>query len=210
MFKKTVLIEVGAQEQPFTVHRELLCRASDYFAAALDETHRFHESVHGIVRLPDDRADAFEYLVQWLYTKSLEHEGVDADQPAYFRLLHLYALADKLGVRALKNDIVDRMAAIADRTNVVPAPDDTQILYNDIRESAPVRRLVLDFFTFKKTDLLIDTHEDSWDERFLRDLVVIYKRPNAQGQPSGQAPWRKDLCGTYHEHNGDERCGPGQ
>jgi len=196
MFKTIVTIEVGPEKRPFPVHKELLCSQSDFFAAAFNSTHKFQESIKGVVHLTEDRPDVFEYFVQWLYTKSLAHEDVDAPIPAYHHLLRLYALADKLSINALKNDIVDRIAVLADEKNVVPAPSDTLILYNDIRESAPVRRLVLDLFRFKKTNQLIQNHEDSWDEGFLRDLVVGSK---ADGKVDGGKPWKKDVC-VYHEH----------
>ncbi|KAF2155160.1 hypothetical protein K461DRAFT_285233 [Myriangium duriaei CBS 260.36] len=46
-----------------------------------------------------------------------------------------------------------------------------------IRPSAPIRELILDLFTYKKTDRLLDTHKDDWHPLFLRDLVVRLKRP---------------------------------
>ena len=105
---------------------------------------------------------------------------------------------------------MDRIAELADTRNAVPAPDDTRVLYGEIRESAPVRRLVLDLFVWMKTDALVVGHEDSWDERFLRDLVVRVKKGRSGGGTTGvrggEAPWRRDLC-AYHEHGeGDVRC----
>ena len=197
---------MGRDAQAFTVHGGLLSSQSAFFRAALNGRHGCVESADGVVRLPDDRVDAFEYFVQWLYTRRLEHEAVDARPPAFFPLLHLYALADKLGVEALKNDVVDRVVRLADDHNTVPAPDDTRILYADIREAAPVARLVLDLFVFKRTDRVVESHTDSWDERFLRDLVVRLKREQREGNGAkagtarGQVPWVADLCGNYHEH----------
>ncbi|KAI9877431.1 MAG: hypothetical protein M1830_003916 [Pleopsidium flavum] len=196
MFKTIITIEVGPEKRAFPIHKELLCSQSDFFSAAFNPTHAFQESLKGTLHLPEDRPDTFEYLVQYLYTKSLAHEDVDAQIPAYHTLLRLYALADKLSIPALKNAIVDRMAAIADEKNVVPAPNDTHILYDEIRESAPVRKLVLDLFRYKKTKQLILTHEDSWDERFLRDLVVVSR---GEGRVEGKKPWKKGGC-VYHEH----------
>ncbi|KAF4556271.1 Hypothetical protein D9617_1g081470 [Elsinoe fawcettii] len=46
-----------------------------------------------------------------------------------------------------------------------------------IRPSSPLRDLILDLFTYKKTDRLLQTHKDDWHPLFLRDLVVKMKRP---------------------------------
>ena len=65
-------------------------------------------------------------------------------------------------MQALKNKIVDTIAALADDTNSVPTPDDTRVLYEEIEETTPLRKLVVDLFAIKKTDRLVETHEDSW------------------------------------------------
>ncbi|KAG8630019.1 hypothetical protein KVT40_001638 [Elsinoe batatas] len=46
-----------------------------------------------------------------------------------------------------------------------------------VRPSSPLRDLILDLFTYKKTDRLLQTHKDDWHPLFLRDLVVKMKRP---------------------------------
>ena len=54
------------------------------------------------------------------------------------------------------------------------------MLYDEIRENAPVRRLVIDLFVFKKTDRLVEGHPEEWHPGFMRDLVVGLKRPGEQ------------------------------
>ena len=50
----------------------------------------------------------------------------------------------------------------------------------------------------KKTDALIQGHPDSWDEKFLRELVGRLKRKGKDA-----APWRddKERCRKYHDHD---------
>ena len=45
----------------------------------------------------------------------------------------------------------------------------------------------------------MQTHPDSWDERFLRELVGRLKRREGEEE----APWRdkKTRCERYHEHD---------
>ncbi|KAI4134008.1 MAG: hypothetical protein LQ347_001873, partial [Umbilicaria vellea] len=163
LFKTIVHVTVGPSRIVFPVHRELLCTASPFFTAALNPSHGFLESATSIVHLPEARAPIFEYFVQWLYTRSLSHEDLDGQEhPAYHRLIGLYTLADMLGVEGCKNDICDAVGRLAEERNCVPNPDDTRALWGEVRESAPLRMLVLDLFSFKKTDRLVETHEDSW------------------------------------------------
>lgn len=106
---------------------------------------------------------------------------------------------------ALRDCIVDDVAVLADRTNSVPTPDDTRALWGEGREGCGLRRLVLDLFVWKRTENLVETHEDSWDEGFLRELVGKLKRVEGK---KGNAPWRSkdELCRCYHEHGVDASC----
>lgn len=74
----------------------------------------------------------------------------------------------------------------------MPTPSDTYILYDGIRDTAPLRCLVLDLFAFKKTDNLLANHPDDWHPQFLRDLVVQLKRPGvaALAQRHDVLPWK--------------------
>lgn len=129
-FSGTATILVGASESARIVPRELLTAVSPFFHAALTST--FVEGLSQTVKLPEDRADVFDYFLFWLYTRRLDHEAVDANEPvkpAYFWLLHLYCLVDKLGVESCKNAIIDKVAYLAEETNSVPTPTDTWIVF---------------------------------------------------------------------------------
>ncbi|KAI4738494.1 hypothetical protein E4T50_11035 [Aureobasidium sp. EXF-12298] len=111
--------------------------------------------------------------------------------PKYFLLLDLYALSDKLMTTTLCNHIVDTIARLSESTNSVPTPSDTWILYDNIRDNAPMRKLILDLFAYKKTDKLLESHKDEWHPRFLRELVVKLKRPGLESlDRHSLTPWR--------------------
>lgn len=122
----------------------------------------------------------FELLISWLYTGSISPAPFKDGKPAYYTLLHLYILADRLCFEGLRNRIIDLISDLADQTNSVLTPSDTRILYEQISENAQVRKLVLDLFAFKKTEKLLAEHEDRWHAGFLRDLCVRLKRPCEQ------------------------------
>ncbi|KAK1072303.1 hypothetical protein LTR74_002615 [Friedmanniomyces endolithicus] len=104
------------------------------------------------------------------------HQG----SPKYFLLIDLYALSDRLLTAQLSNHILTTLARLSESTNSVPTPSDTFILYDAIRDSSPLRTLVLDLFAYKKTDKLLETHKDEWHPLFLRALVVKLKRPGPE------------------------------
>lgn len=71
---------------------------------------------------------------------------------------------------------------------------------DDIGEQiGKLRELVLDLFLWKKTDALIESHPDCWDENFLRGLCGKLKRREGEGE----APWRdaRMRCERYHVHD---------
>ena len=105
---------------------------------------------------------------------------------------------------------MDKIAEVADETNSVPTPDDTQTIDKELPQGSRIKRLVVDLFVWKKTDVVLETHPDSWEEGFLRELVVRLKRMNGGSGSGGgkeEAPWRERgrRCERYHEHyDGEE------
>lgn len=176
-FTNTSTLLIGSKATPFLIHTSLLTTQSPYFRAAL--TGRFSEASENTIRLDDIEVQHFQLLVSWLYTGSIPPPYKDG-KPAYYTLLHVYTLADRLCFEGLRNAVVDLISDLADRTNSVLTPSDTRILYISLRDSAPLRTLILDLFAFKKTDRLLDSHADNWHAAFLRDLTVLLKRPCEQ------------------------------
>ncbi len=62
----------------------------------------------------------------------------------------------------MRNAIVDETVRLSEKYNSVPTPNDTQTLDQELREKCGLRDLVVDLFVWKKTDNLVQTHEDSW------------------------------------------------
>ncbi|KAI5272257.1 hypothetical protein E4T47_04382 [Aureobasidium subglaciale] len=145
-----------------------------------------HQRMHGVLGLPGQGPPFQHHMI---------HTDGDlrntAGSPKYFLLLDLYALSDKLMTTTLCNHIVDTIARLSESTNSVPTPSDTWILYDTIRDNAPMRKLILDLFAYKKTDKLLESHKDEWHPRFLRELVVKLKRPGLESlDRHSLSPWR--------------------
>ena len=153
LFRTAITISTGPRSKPFPIHLEILLTISPFFAAAYNPSYTFRDSpasrpvtsstsyshasspssssAFSNLSLPSINPEDFEYFVQWLYTRTLDHEDLSGPHPAYFKLIRLYGLADQLQITALKNKIVDELAMVADRTNSCPTPDDTRTVWND-------------------------------------------------------------------------------
>ncbi|KAF2641439.1 hypothetical protein P280DRAFT_425965 [Massarina eburnea CBS 473.64] len=177
-FTTTSELLVGPKHIRFLLHTHLLTSQSPYFRASL--TGSFFESTTQSITLADVNVETFELLVLWLYQGCLSPPPMKDGKPAYYSLLNLWILADRLCFEGLRNYIIDLMSDLADSTNSVLTPSDTRILYEQISEESKIKELVLDLFAFKKTDKLLATHTDRWHAGFLRDLVVRLKKPCEQ------------------------------
>lgn len=58
-------LQVGSTCQPFSIHKNLLCASSTYFAR------RLHGSSAQVVELKDVLASGFKLFAEYLYTKSV-------------------------------------------------------------------------------------------------------------------------------------------
>ncbi|KAG7008729.1 hypothetical protein G7Y79_00004g013130 [Physcia stellaris] len=68
-FDSLVTLLIGPEECRIDVHKEVLCRASAFFDAALNGEHYLESN--GIIKLPEQEVPTFKYFVNWLYTRRL-------------------------------------------------------------------------------------------------------------------------------------------
>ncbi|MCJ1422540.1 hypothetical protein MMC29_000420 [Sticta canariensis] len=162
LFQTIVNIAVGRTTEVVPVHRELLCSVSPVFEATFNRELGFRESHTSYCTLPETRVEVFQYFVQWLYTRSLEHEDLVGSKPAYSRLIRMYVLGDLLGATMLKNAVIDKMVEVVNQTLACPIPADTELLYQNTMETAKLRILMLDVFENRNIEKLIKTHEGNW------------------------------------------------
>ncbi|KAH0845579.1 hypothetical protein AYO21_05508 [Fonsecaea monophora] len=100
-FADIVLITVGKEKVKFGVHKEILVSQCSFFDKCLRGGMK--EAQENAVTLWDDDPGAFGVLVEWMYTSRLDH----LRRPGGV-LVNAYVLADKYGMPALQNAIVDR------------------------------------------------------------------------------------------------------
>ena len=99
-----VTIYVGKKRKRYTAHEDLLVSKCPYFAGCLRES--FPESETNEVYLAEDRSEAFDILVTWIYREVVYQANCATGVGS---LILAYMLADKFFVPSLKNDLVDEI-----------------------------------------------------------------------------------------------------
>jgi len=157
-------------------------------------------------------------------------------RPAFFNLIRLHRLADFLGSEGCHNAVLDLIAGMG-LTNLLPTANDVSELWSnepvtgsiadfvaaDRTKTKSLRDLVRDMFSSSNFATLIFEEQDSWPERFLRELLVAERkgtktvsveRAEAAGDgPSKKkarrvSPWADPLlrCRAYHKHLSTPVC----
>ncbi|TVY41600.1 hypothetical protein LOCC1_G007764 [Lachnellula occidentalis] len=103
----TILAGSGEKEEKFIVHKQFACHYSPVFKAAFESG--FIEGQTQTYKLEDVEPKVVQLLVQWFYTQKLDIEVNMAQnaQEAFLLAVSLWALADKLLLPGLQNEVVD-------------------------------------------------------------------------------------------------------
>ena len=145
----TITLHVGPTKTSFHVHKTILCDASPFFRAAFNSASDFKEALEQSTNLPEDDIDTIERFLSWLYTRKfgLQEGETHSDwEVRYLQLAKLYVLADKLGVSALKNYIVDKIFELKKSLKAVPPQHATiSYVYANSLEGSALRKLLVDW-----------------------------------------------------------------
>lgn len=119
-----VVVGTGDGEKTFTVHKNLLCAASDYFERELN-CPSFTESQEMKVTLEEDIPSTFEVLQRWVYSGKVDDSrsytgGDDLHEDHFW--LRVYQLADFLGVRAVQVIAFERFETVFPCTKPIVLP----------------------------------------------------------------------------------------
>ena len=98
--------------------------------------------------LVDDEAVVFEYISNWLYTRSVLRES--DDKRPEVDITHIYATAERYGMVNLKNEVVRiyfENSASSNWAEIVPHLDGIKYIYSTTPQSSPLRKLVVALLT---------------------------------------------------------------
>ncbi|THX13826.1 hypothetical protein D6D13_03412 [Aureobasidium pullulans] len=134
-----IIVGPPGNTQTFNIHKKLLCDASSYFKAALNNG--FAETTSQKITLDDEDPAVFRTFASWLYHPSIvlpiEHLNVQEKH-----LLKLYLFADKRGIVNLANDTITILASLWTNDRVVKSK--TNWIFSEILASSKLYDLILD------------------------------------------------------------------
>lgn len=153
MGDKAIIVRVGKEPDHtnFTIHENLLRKASPFFEAALSRD--WKESQETVVKLPNGFAPSFQVFTQWLYANRVYAKCVldgysDLNEGVGWAIsVSSYLLGDYLQVSEFKDAVID---SIIDWANQAPssckAPSrSARVIYANIEEDSPSRKITLHF-----------------------------------------------------------------
>lgn len=171
-FSAVVQVKVG-HEKTFMVHKDTLCRSAPYFKAALEG--EFKESKDQVLELPDDDPVAFSHFQLWLYTGNILESHEIAKDICWTVLLDIYLFGDVRGIPRLQNEAIDVFIDKHVAMNHVPA-NRLNFIYENTLDGSPLRKLMVDLFTFKVAltnidNVLTEKRKGLYPQLFLMDLA---------------------------------------
>ena len=205
-------IFVGAEQEKFHLHRDLLCERSQFFQASF--VGHFKEAKAQELELPEDNVVSFELLVGWLYGGSLIRITSEDELPAY---LDLVILAQKLCLEQLQNETMDHILRFYRTSSWKVAAHTIRSVYENTLAGDPLRRLILGCLSwtvvFKETTVL-----DSETQELLRGggeiavdftsmLATYYVRTKRNFAYIKQIDPRRESNCSYHKHDSTPLCG---
>ncbi|EME38705.1 hypothetical protein DOTSEDRAFT_28923 [Dothistroma septosporum NZE10] len=201
---ETITILVGKAEDKFLVHKATICARSPYFAAACSM--KWEQGQEGVVRLPNHSPKAFDMIVHWLYTDTLDLNIVELDwhaQPLYHVLVCIWRQAHHYQLFDLCNKTVDCMFARHRKfPDVRPSSNSLIDACALVSESGARRPLV---------DVAVWTFDgpafDQLGAQLPKEVLLAVTRKLMAGeQKQDSNPVRKPRC-HYHNHSeGDTKC----
>jgi len=137
---------VGPNKKEFIAHKDILCKQSPFFKAALDS--KWIEGETKRVSLPEDDPSIFSGFLQWAYTRKIIHSASQTDkgtaEEIYHEFAKLYVLADKLGVVALKNRVIDEISQLEQATGLGFPSIRYQYVYENTAQGSLLRQYLVD------------------------------------------------------------------
>lgn len=166
-FEKTVIVKVGVEKRPFTVHKGILCKAAPYFRAALEGG--FKEAQNHELELSEDDPAVFKHFLLWSYTGEILSPDAELADISYRTLVDLHILGEMRGVPTLRNKVIDILIDKQAQKNVI-ATSQVQHVYDNTSPGCPLRR----FFVDKVAYRALVSREDVFAEKFLGCYCTDY------------------------------------
>ena len=149
---------VGAQQEQFTVHQDMICDRSPFFKAACSKGWVEHEARK--VNLPDESPEIFQAYLDWAYSQtkdiirllkspdSLLDSMLDfaIQQDLRLKLCRLWILADYLGDSTCKNEVMNNLISLhaKPRLIIVRYSAVSRVVYERTGNQSKLRKWLVD------------------------------------------------------------------
>lgn len=108
-----IKVYVPSGPKPLLIPKAIVCKASDYFEKALSE--KYAEGQDNVFHFDEDKADAVDVFVYWMYNDVLPSFHDKIYDHGYFGLLvHSWILGDKYMAPAFQNLIMEDLCSYAE------------------------------------------------------------------------------------------------
>ncbi|TIA16451.1 hypothetical protein D6C81_05943 [Aureobasidium pullulans] len=213
LYKDTVTVVVGTEEDSFVVHKGLLCFYSDFFRAAFNGS--FEEATERKIKLPDVDIDTFENFQLWLYSRTLldtedsANESGHATYLTFTALAKLWIFGDKYLIPLLQNNVIGAMHDKNEKETRSPVLV-VKMAYTETLPGSCLRRAVIDILVHKANlDGLVHsmngpTYLKWWTTEALADAMTVMACSWKSGLPCATM-LENERC-HYHVHAMGEHC----
>lgn len=155
------------------MHMGLLCNVAPYFKAAFQGN--FVEATERVLELPDESVEMFKHFQFWVYSGSILEAHENTNFIAWGLLIELWVFGEARGIPDLQNAVIDALINKNYTSKQVPTSELNR-LYENTSENAPIRRLFIDWVSFKATlsnaSWFAEEKRDWFPKAFLFDLAV--------------------------------------
>lgn len=165
MLDTIVVLKVGSKKEDIGIHKGLLCEASPYFRAALQDG--FKEAQAQKIEWPEEDPRIVDIFQTWLYSRVIKFDAKPFDESAWFTLIDLYAFADRYHLPALKDSVIDVLFNhLQEDTTFDISWAVFDKVYSMTSPRAPLRRLIV--------DLAVHRSSRSWDTDEADDIEALF------------------------------------
>ncbi|CCD46189.1 hypothetical protein BofuT4_P117390.1 [Botrytis cinerea T4] len=213
---KTEMVDliVGPEKALFRVHKSFLCSKIPYFEKMFNGG--FKEAKDGSASFPEDFPEAFDILIEWVYSGNLRWFDIGtATTGASWNFLKFYSLVEKICLTRLADFALDIYRKSCQKKNhVFESPAYVQEVYSFTSSQSGLRRLFIQQLVWR-----FQTQEDSKENA--NDLFILAMRSNDEIFTDFMFELRKhvkvavpkdprvldpnNLC-EYHSHIREEDC----
>ncbi|KAK3670695.1 hypothetical protein LTR78_009387 [Recurvomyces mirabilis] len=210
-YNDTITILAGSTETPFTIHKDVVCAKSDFFAAAY--TGNWSEKTGGVVRLPTVEANIVKMYIHWCYANTIDVSLLSSVHEPSFEpiedktcnlrsitraLISLYVATDMILDDNLKDCVMDEMMKRYKGKSLNFESGAVQEMLDTIGTNSKMYIFVVDYFARCKVRCSSVEDLANYPPLFLADVVVRFSevsgKVKANAEPGSETVCRYHIC----------------